>query len=82
MSNEIKGAVEHLKVYGYCLLEDRIPEDLAHSLGAALPRVARRFQVEPGGRSDAALPGAGQEKEDADRYAGVQEELRTFGFTF
>ena len=33
MNNEIKGAVEHLKVYGYCLLEDRIPEELAQSLG-------------------------------------------------
>ena len=29
----IAEAVEHLYAYGYCLLEDRIPEDLARSLG-------------------------------------------------
>ena len=32
LNNEIKGAVEHLKTYGYCLLENRIPQDLAQSL--------------------------------------------------
>ena len=46
MNNEIKGAVEHLKVYGYCLLEDRIPEELAQSLGQRCLEVTRRFRVE------------------------------------
>lgn len=32
MNNEVEWAVEHLKTYGYCLLEDRIPGDLAQNM--------------------------------------------------
>lgn len=32
MNDELKEAVDHLKTYGYCLLEDRIPSDVAKSL--------------------------------------------------
>lgn len=30
--SEVECAVEHLKTYGYCLLEDRVPGDLAQSM--------------------------------------------------
>ena len=32
LNHEVERAVEHLETYGYCLLENRIPEDLAGSM--------------------------------------------------
>lgn len=32
MNNELESAAEHLKTYGYCVLKDRIPADLAQAM--------------------------------------------------
>jgi ectoine hydroxylase-related dioxygenase (phytanoyl-CoA dioxygenase family) len=32
MKDDLKAAIDHLTIYGYCVLEDRIPEDLALSM--------------------------------------------------
>lgn len=32
MNDDLKAAIEHLSTYGYCLLEDRIPADVARSM--------------------------------------------------
>ena len=32
MKGDLKAAIDHLTIYGYCVLEDRIPEDLAQSM--------------------------------------------------
>ena len=32
MNNDLKAAIDHLAIYDYCLLEDRIPANLAQSM--------------------------------------------------
>jgi len=47
MNNEVEWAVEHLKTYGYCLLEDRIPGDLAQNMAQRCLELHADPKLEP-----------------------------------
>ena len=43
VKGDLKAAINQLSVYGYCILEDRIPEDMALSMAERfLELVSRR----------------------------------------
>ena len=47
LNSDLKAAIDHLTVYGYCLLEDRIPEDLARSMAARFLELHADPQYQP-----------------------------------
>ena len=47
LNSDLKAAIDHLTVYGYCLLEDRIPEDLARSMAARFLELHADPQYKP-----------------------------------